>query len=220
MVLRFCDNETAVALEGTILIVDDEPALRYSLARAFQSGYRTLEAGSVAEARRELAGSTPDVILLDYSMPEADGMVLLRELGNADDAPAVIMLTAHGSERLAVEAMKAGAYDYLTKPFDLDELRLTVDRAFERQRLRREVRGLRDQLAGEGQFGRMIGVSKEMRELFQTASRVAESELPVLLAGESGTGKDLLAQEIHARSRRARQRFVALNCAALPENLV
>jgi DNA-binding NtrC family response regulator len=209
-----------VALEGTILIVDDEPALRYSLARAFQSGYRTLEAGSVAEARRELAGSAPDVILLDYSMPEADGMVLLRELSNADDAPAVIMITAHGSERLAVEAMKAGAYDYLTKPFDLDELRLTVDRAFERQRLRREVRGLRDQLAGEGQFGRMIGVSKEMRELFQTAARVADSELPVLLLGESGTGKDLLAQEIHARSRRARQRFVALNCAALPENLV
>jgi DNA-binding NtrC family response regulator len=218
--LTFCDNETAVAVEGTILIVDDEPALRYSLARAFQGEYRTLEAGSVAEARRQMGSSPTDVILLDYSMPGADGMVLLRELSNAADAPAVVMITAHGSERLAVEAMKAGAYDYLTKPFDLDELRLTVERAFERQRLRREVQGLREQLAGEGQFGRMIGVSSQMRDLFQTAARVAESELPVLLAGESGTGKDLLAQEIHSRSRRARQRFVALNCAALPENLV
>ncbi len=218
--MPFCDNETAVAGQGTILIVDDEPAQRYSLARAFQGEYQTVEAGSVAEARRQIERARPDVILLDYSMPEADGMVLLRELGSADDAPAVIMITAHGSERLAVEAMKAGAYDYLAKPFDLDELRLTVNRAFERQRLRREVQGLREQLAGEGQFGRMIGVSAAMRELFQTATRVADSDLSVLLLGESGTGKDLLAQEIHARSRRARQRFVALNCAALPENLV
>jgi DNA-binding NtrC family response regulator len=130
------------------------------------------------------------------------------------------MITAHGCERLAVEAMKAGAYDYLSKPFELDELRLIVGRAFERQRLRLEVQGLREQLAGEGQFGRMIGVSTGMRDLFQTALRVAESDLPVLLFGESGTGKDLLANEIHGRSRRARQRLVALNCAALPENLV
>ncbi|MCX6636452.1 MAG: sigma-54 dependent transcriptional regulator [Acidobacteria bacterium] len=209
-----------MAVQGAILIVDDEPAVRYSLARAFRAEYRTVEAGSVDEARSQLAIARPDVILLDYSMPEADGMVLLRELSDTPDAPAVIMITAHGSERLAVEAMKAGAYDYLTKPFDLDELRLTVNRALERQGLRREVQGLREQLAGEGQFGRMIGVSPAMRELFQTATRVAESELPVLLLGESGTGKDLLAQEIHARSRRARQRMVALNCAALPENLV
>ncbi len=220
MATLFCDNESAVALQGTLLVVDDEPALRYSLARAFQGDCRTMEAGSVAEARHLLESARPDVILLDYSMPGADGMVLLRELQAAEDPPAVIMLTAHGSERLAVEAMKAGAYDYLTKPFDVDELRLAVHRAFERQRLRREVRGLREQLAGEGQFGRMVGISAPMRELFQTVERVAESELPVLLLGESGTGKDLLAQEIHARSRRARQRLVALNCAALPENLV
>ena len=220
MRLLFCDNETAVALQGTILIVDDEPALRYSLRRAFQGEYRTMEAGSVAEARGELERSRPDVILLDYSLPGADGMVLLREIADAAEAPAVVMITAHGSERLAVEAMKAGAYDYLSKPFELDELRLVVSRAFERQRLQREVQGLREQLAGEGQFGRMIGVSSAMRDLFVTAARVAESDLPVLLQGESGTGKDLLAQEIHARSRRARQRFVALNCAALPENLV
>jgi len=220
MVPVFCDNETTVGAQGTLLIVDDEPGVRYSLVRAFQGEFRIVEAGSVVEARREVERARPEVILLDYSMPEADGMVLLRELSGADDAPAVIMITAHGSERLAVEAMKAGAYDYLAKPFDLEELRLTVGRAFERQRLRREVQGLREQLAGEGQFGRMIGVSAAMRELFQTAARVAESELPVLLLGESGSGKDLLAHEIHTRSRRARQRLVTLNCAAVPENLV
>jgi DNA-binding NtrC family response regulator len=220
LISRLCDNETAVAYQGTILIVDDEPAMRFSLARAFRSEHRVIEAGSVAEARGEMDRARPDVVLLDYSMPGDDGMVLLREAAANREPPAIIMITAHGCERLAVEAMKAGAYDYLAKPFELDELRLMVSRAFERQRLRLEVQGLREQLAGEGQFGRMIGASAAMRELFQTATRVAESDLPVLLFGESGTGKDLLANEIHARSRRARQRFVALNCAALPENLV
>ncbi len=178
-----------------------------------------LEAATVAQARERLV-EHPDVILLDYSLPGEDGLSLLRELGSDPDAPAVIMITAHGSERLAVEAMKAGAYDYLAKPYDLDELRLLVSRAIERQELRAEVHGLRDRLAGEGQFGGMVGASAAMRELFQTAERVAQTDLPLLILGESGTGKDLLAQEIHARSARAKNRFVPLNCAALPETLV
>jgi DNA-binding NtrC family response regulator len=202
-----------------LLIVDDEPAARYALTRVFQSAFEVFEAGSVGEARRKL-NERPEVILLDYSLPGEDGMALLREVGADPDAPAVIMLTAHGSERLAVEAMKAGAYDYLAKPYDVDELRLVVGRALERQALRSEVRGLRERLAGEGQFGRMVGVSTAMRELFQAAQRIAETDLPVLILGESGTGKDLLAQEIHARSARAGHAFVALNCAALPETLV
>ncbi len=216
----FCHNVTGVSGFETILIVDDEPALRYSVSRAFASAYRTLEADSIESARAEIVRSRPDVVILDYSMPGGDGMVLLHQLAEWEDGPAVIMITAHGSERLAVEAMKAGAYDYLGKPFDIEELRLAVSRALERQGLRREVRGLREQLAGEGQFGRMVGACPAMRELFQTADRVAGSDLSALLLGESGTGKDLLAQEIHARSRRAQHRFVALNCAALPENLV
>ena len=153
-------------------------------------------------------------------MPDEDGLSLLSELGRSPDSPAVIMITAYGNERLAVSAMKAGAYDYLTKPYDLDELRLLVERALERQDLREEVRGLREYLAAEGQFGRMIGGSSAMRELFQQAERVAQADLPVLILGESGTGKDLLAQEIHARSPRSQGRMVALNCAALPEALV
>ncbi len=205
---------------ATILVVDDEPAARYALRQAFQSEYRVVEAGSVAEARERLASDRPSVVLLDQNMPGEDGLSLLREIGKAVDSPAVVMITAHGSERLAVDAIKAGAYDYLAKPYELDELRLVVARALERQQLVGEVRGLRERLAAEGEFGRMVGNSPAMRNLFRSAAQVAESDLAVMIRGESGTGKDLLAQEIHARSRRADRRFVALNCAALPETLV
>jgi len=204
----------------TILVVDDEAPARYALRRIFQSEYRVAEAGSVAEARERYAADRPDVVLLDYGLPGEDGLTFLREIGNQPESPAIIMITAHGSERLAVEAMKTGAYDYLAKPYDIDELRLVVSRAVERQELRTEVQGLRATLAGEGQFGRMVGNSALMRELFQTAERIAQTDLPALLVGESGTGKDILAQEIHARGARAKARFVALNCAALPETLV
>jgi DNA-binding NtrC family response regulator len=209
-----------MAAVHTLLAVDDDASARYAISRVFQADYRVVEAQSVAEARERLSSDRPSVVLLDYNMPGEDGMVLLREVGSGPDAPAVVMITAHGSERLAVEAMKAGAYDYLVKPYELDELRLVVSRAIERQELRREVDGLRERLAGEGQFGRMIGNSRVMLDLFQTADRLAQSDLPVLILGESGTGKDLLAQEIHARSARSRKKFVALNCAALPETLV
>jgi DNA-binding NtrC family response regulator len=207
-------------MQRAMLIVDDEEAARYALARVFQGECRTVEAGCVAEARDHLRASRFDVVLLDQNMPEEEGLALLCELGKIPESPAVIMITAHGSERLAVSAMKAGAYDYLTKPYDLDEVRVIVRRAIERQELREEVRGLREYLAAEGQFGGMIGSSAAMREVFQQAERVAQSDLPVLILGESGTGKDLLAQELHARSPRSSGRFVALNCAALPETLI
>ncbi|MBZ5593957.1 MAG: sigma-54 dependent transcriptional regulator [Acidobacteriia bacterium] len=207
-------------MQTKLLIVDDELSARYALRRAFEGGYHVLEAGTVAEARERLDQDCPEVVLLDYSLPGEDGLSLLRDTAGVPEAPAIIMITAHGSERVAVEAMKAGAYDYLAKPYDLDELRLLVERAVERQQLRSEVRDLRERLAAEGRFGRMIGASAVMRELFITADRVAHADLPVLLLGESGTGKDLLAQEIHARSSRVHQRLVVLNCAALPETLV
>ncbi len=204
----------------TLLVVDDDTAARYALGRTFQSRYRVVEAASVAQARERLRLDSPAVILLDYNMPEEDGLVLLREIGTGPEAPVVVMITAHGSERIAVEAMKAGAYDYLSKPYDVEEVRLVVDRALERYELRNEVQTLRERLAGEGQFGRMIGVSPAMREMFVLAARVAETDLPLLLLGESGAGKDMLAAEIHERSARSNQRFIALNCAAVPETLV
>jgi len=214
-----CDNQRLV-MKRAILIVDDEEAARYALARVFQDEYRTIEAASVAQARRHLRSERLDVILLDQNMPGEEGLALLNEIGKSPESPAVIMITAHGSERLAVSAIKAGAYDYLAKPYEIDELRLVVGRAIERQELREEVRGLREYLAAEGQFGNMVGSSAAMREVFQQAERVAQSDLPILILGESGTGKDLLAQEVHARSPRSKGRFVALNCAALPETLV
>ena len=204
----------------TLLVVDDEAAARYALRQAFQAQFRVVEAGTAGEARERLRADRPAVVLLDYNLPGEDGLSLLREITAGDDAPAIIMITAHGSERVAVEAMKAGAYDYLAKPYELDELRLVVARAIERQELRTLVHDLRERLAAEGAFGGMVGGSAAMRELFSTAERVAQTDLSVLLLGESGTGKDLLAQEIHARSARARGRLVALNCAALPETLV
>ncbi|MCP5111132.1 MAG: sigma-54-dependent Fis family transcriptional regulator [bacterium] len=201
----------------TILVVDDEASARYALKRVFDPEHRVLEASSVEEARAAINTELPDVVLLDYSMPGEDGLVLLRELRGIACPPAVIMVTAHGSERVAVEAMRIGAYDYLSKPYDLEELRITVSRALERQELYSEVRSLRETLAHEGQFGRMIGSSPGMQELFETAARVAPTDLSVMLLGESGTGKDILAQEIHSRSPRAKRPVVAVNCAALPE---
>jgi DNA-binding NtrC family response regulator len=207
-------------MSPTVLIVDDEPAARFALRRAVEPSCRPVEAGDITEARLLLAQERPDVILLDHGLPGEDGLSWLKELHKAEESPAVIMITAHGSERIAVEAMKHGAYDYLSKPYDVEELRITVGRALERQALRHEVMGLRDRLAGEGQFGQMAAASSCMQELFLTAERVARSELPALLLGESGTGKDLLAREIHARSGRGGGAYVALNCAALPEHLI
>lgn len=204
----------------TVLIVDDEPAARFALRRVVGQQCRAVEAGCIREARLPLEEERPEVILLDYGLPGEDGLSWLQELHEAGEGAAVIMVTAHGSERTAVEAMKLGAYDYLAKPYDVDELRMTLRRALERQSLRSEVLGLRDRLAGEGQFGQMVAASASMQELFLTAERIAQSDLPVLVLGESGTGKDMLAREIHARSPRAREPFVALNRAALPEHLV
>ncbi|MBI3207674.1 MAG: sigma-54-dependent Fis family transcriptional regulator [Candidatus Solibacter usitatus] len=204
----------------TLLIVDDEAAARFALKRAFAPQYNVLEADSVAAARPLILQQAPPVILLDYTMPGEDGLALLKEYAGRAESPAIIMITAFGSEKVAVEAMKLGAFDYLPKPYDLEELRVVTARAFEHQQLRAEVEDLRRRVTGEAQFGRMTGDSPLMREIFVMAERVAQSDLPILVLGESGTGKDLLAQEIHARSPRARQRFVALNCAALPEALV
>jgi DNA-binding NtrC family response regulator len=210
----------ASEMKPILLVVDDEEAARYAVSRVFGGEYRVVEAESVSRARRMVRSERPDVVLLDYDLPGENGLVLLKELAPDPAAPAVIMLTAFGGERLAVEAMKSGAYDYLAKPYDIDELRLAVARAAERQSLKVEVEGLRYARASEGQFGRMTGSSAAMRTLFQNAARVAASDLPVLILGESGCGKDLLAQEMHARSGRAARRFVPLNCSALPEALV
>jgi DNA-binding NtrC family response regulator len=204
----------------SILIVDDDSTARYGMRRALEDRYKILEAESAAAARRVLDGESPELLLLDIEMPGESGLDLLRELKAREGPPAVIMITAYGSEKVAVEAMKSGAYDYLPKPFEVDELRLVVEKALDHLDLAEENQRLRRQLTSEGQFGAMIGTSRPMRELFELADRVAAADVTVLIQGESGTGKELLAREIHRRSNRGSKPFVALNCAALPEHLI
>jgi DNA-binding NtrC family response regulator len=206
-----------------VLVVDDEEAARYGMRRALTSaGYEIVEAGDVATARAELKEKPADLLLLDVNLPGQSGLEFLSELQRVGAPPLVVLITAHGSERMAVEAIKAGAYDYLPKPFEVDDLRLVVKNALETVRLRRENERLRDSLAQEsGAHGPLLGNSEAMRRVRALIEKVAETDATVLVRGESGTGKELVARAIHERSRaRRRGAFVAVNCAALPSELI
>jgi DNA-binding NtrC family response regulator len=204
----------------TILIVDDEPAARYGLKRALEGRYRVLEADSSAAARSIMTSDPPDLLLLDVVMPGEDGLALLKWLRGEGHALPVLMVSALDTAKPAVEALQYGAADYLVKGFELEELRTRVANLLKLATLERENDTLRLRLATEGQFGQMIGRSAAMRRAFEMADRVASADSTVLILGESGTGKDLLAQEIHARSPRNGKTYVAVNCAALPETLI
>jgi DNA-binding NtrC family response regulator len=204
----------------TILIVDDEPAARYGLRRALESKYRIAEADSAEAARDAVLAEKPDLILLDVILPGQDGLSFLKSLRDQGNTVPVLMVTALDAAKTAVDALRLGAADYLVKGFELDELRQRVANLLKLAALEEENNSLRRQLASEGQFGGMIGRSEEMRRAFEIAERVAATDSTVLILGESGTGKDLLAQEIHARSPRSGKSFVAVNCAALPETLI
>jgi DNA-binding NtrC family response regulator len=204
----------------TILIVDDEPAARYGLRRALESRYRIAEADSAEAARDALLTEKPDLVLLDVVLPGQDGLSFLKMLRDQGSTMPVLMISALDAAKTAVDALRLGAADYLVKGFELDELRQRVTNLLKLASLQEENSSLRRQLVTEGQFGVMIGRSEEMRRAFDIADRVAPTDSTVLILGESGTGKDLLAQEIHARSPRAGKAFVAVNCAALPETLI
>ncbi len=204
----------------TILIVDDEPAARYGMRRALEGGYQIVEAGSARAARDVVAQRTFDLILLDLIMPDEDGLAFLRWLRASGDTTPVLIASALDTARTAVEALQSGAADYIVKGFDIEELRTRVANLVRLGELGAENERLRRELIAEGQFGRMLGGTATMRRVFEMAERVAPTDATVLILGESGTGKDLLAQEIHARSPRAEKAFVAVNCAALPENLI
>lgn len=203
-----------------ILIVDDEASARYGLRRALEGTAQIIEAESAAAAREAVAKSEPDLVLLDIVMPEEDGLSLLRWLRENGYEMPVLIVSALDTAKSAIEALRLGAADYVIKGFDIEELRRRASNLLRLSELDRENRKLRRELVADGQFGRMIGKSAAMRRVFEMAERVAASDATVLILGESGTGKDLLAQEIHARSARAGRPFVAVNCAALPENLI
>ncbi len=204
-----------------ILIVDDEEAARYGIRRALEhKDTKIFEAPDAEAARSAVQKQQPQLMLTDINMPGEDGISLLKSLSDNPLRPLVIMITAYGTAKVAVEAMKAGAYDYITKPFEIDELRLVVKRALEKVALEQENRELRKQILTDGQFGRLIGRSAPMHRVFQVAEQVAGTDVTVLIQGESGTGKELLAGEIHDRSSRKKGPFVAVNCAAMPDTLI
>src|SRR2546423_167467 len=209
-----------------VLVGDDEEAARYGIRRALAGGgdYEIEEAGSVEDARAALAARSHDLMLLDVNLPGMSGLEYLRELSEVEDdrKPLVVMVTAYGSERKAVEAIKTGAYDYLSKPFEIDDLRLVVKNALETVRLRRENQTLRKRIELEGeQRGAFLGNSEAMQRVRALVEKVAETDATVLVRGESGTGKELVARELHERSsHRRRGAFVAVNCAALPSELI
>jgi DNA-binding NtrC family response regulator len=208
-------------LKYKILIVDDEEAARYGMRKALTSrDHLILEAADLGSARFTIDREVPDLVLLDVNLPDGSGIDLLKELSGRPKAPPVIIITAHGSERLAVEAIRAGAYEYLSKPFEVDELRLVVRNAREREELARENRTLREELGREAKFGAMIGSSPAICKVFDVVERVSPTDVTVLIRGESGTGKELVAREVHRRGPRAAMPFVAINCAALPDSLI
>src|SRR5258708_6212967 len=204
----------------TILIVDDEPAARYGLRRALESKYRVAEADSAETAREALTREQPDLVLLDVVLPGQSGIELLRWMREQGSETPVLMVSALDTAKTAVEALQLGAADYLVKGFELEELRQRVATLLKLATLEKENESLRRRLTTEGQFGPMIGRTAEMRRAFEMAERVAATDSTVLILGESGTGKDLLAQEIHARSPRAGKPFVAGGLAGVLAQLV
>ena len=206
-----------------VLLVDDEPDLRDLLEEALiQEGYRVTTAADGAEALGKLAHQMFDVVLCDVRLPKVDGLELLRHLRTASPNTNVIMMTAYAEVPAAVLALKEGAYDYLTKPFDIDELLLQVSRILETLELKRELVSIRSQLAtGLGANGtQLVGNSPPIKRVKDMVRMVSQSDAPALITGESGTGKELVARMIHEASPRAKRPFVVLNCGALAENLI
>ena len=209
---------------GSILLVDDEAKIRDALARALrEEGHEVVSTGSPREAQQLLARGSFDVLLVDNLMPELSGLDLIRELvgtSAAGERPQILLMTAHATVESAIEAMKLGALDYLQKPFEIDELLVVVNRALDHQRLRTQHGYLLSERDEEfNQYG-IVGRNRRMQDLIRTAQLVAKSKSTVLITGETGTGKEMVARAIHFHSAQREMPMVKVNCAAIPENLL
>jgi len=203
-----------------LLIVDDEASLRDFLSIVFEEeGWSVETAASLEEAHAAIQRREPDVVLCDLMLPDGSGIDFIREVKAASPSIPFVMITAHTSTRSAVEALKAGAVDYIAKPFDIEELKIIVGKAVERKELEDENVHLRTALEERFTFANIIGRSAKMQEIFSIVQRIAKTMSTVLISGESGTGKEMIARAIHYNSDR-RGKFVSINCGALPENLL
>ena len=205
-----------------VLVVDDDEAIRWTLREALQSwGFAAIEADSVAAALKQFRTELPAAVLLDIDLPDGSGLDVLREIKSDHPEAIVIMITGNVQVANTISALRGGAYDFIGKPINLEELRVTVRNALETRHLRREVEQVRKERAREFNFRQIVGESPAMKKMLGLAAKVAESEVSsVLLQGESGTGKDLVAKAIHYGSGRSERPFVAVNCAALPATLI
>jgi DNA-binding NtrC family response regulator len=225
-VLEAFQNDSVEAAEPQavverVLIVEDDAATRLGLTELVRTwGFLADSAEDGEEALQKVTSFRPAIVVTDLVMPRMDGHALLKALREHDVEISVVILTAQGSVESAVEAIKDGAYDYLTKPVDPQRLQILLQKAVERQETLREVRALRRQLRDQGAFGRMIGNSPGMRKVYRIIEQAAPTSASVLINGDSGTGKELVAQTIHQLSPRAGAPFIAINCAAIPETLL
>jgi DNA-binding NtrC family response regulator len=203
-----------------LMVVDDEPGVRQSLQLVFNKAYNVLEACSADEAIQKAGNERPDVILLDIMMPGTDGLAVLKQIKSVHPDSQVIMLTGLNTARTAFAAKSTGAFDYVTKPFDVEELRLRVEHALEKVQLSRELERLKEEVGRKYGIEHVIGKSKQIVDVFKAVSMVAAKKSTVLITGESGTGKELIARAIHYNSDRRSKPFVVVNCAALPDTLI
>jgi two-component system response regulator PilR (NtrC family) len=208
-------------MKTRILVVDDELSMREFISILLErEGYEVVTAADAATALERLAASTIDLVISDVQMPGLNGLELLARIRESSPETAVLLITAYSTAEQAVEAMKLGAYDYLAKPFKVEEIKVLVRNALEKRDLQRENVMLREKAKVCGGFGNLIGASPRMRELFTLLSKVADSASTVLILGESGTGKELAARAVHDNSPRKSKPFVAVNCGAIPETLI
>ncbi len=210
----------SLAVRKRVLLIDDDPRVRASLKMVLEPIYDILQACDGQEGLDVFRKDEPDLILLDVILPGTDGLAVLQTLRLESKMTPVIMLTGTKSVKTAVDAMKFGAADYLSKPFDVDELRIIIDRVLNSSELEREVKQLRAQVVQRYAFHNLIGKSQVMQEIYSKIEQVADSRTTVLITGESGTGKELVAKALHYNSSRRERPFIALNCAALPETLI